>query len=88
MSTGCFILGKMKGLTYSQFLLYSSAVATFNRVQDYNSNVSAQRAQGNNTLSYYQFSGKLEQDLYTQGRMLLIQNDPKNADKYTPVPQN
>lgn len=87
MSSGCFILGKMKGLTFNQFSLYSSAVATFNRVQRFNSNVAQQRAQGNTTISYYQFSGKTELDLYTTGRMLLIQNDPKNADKYTPVPQ-
>ena len=81
----CFILGKMKGLTYVQYLEYQLAVAIYLRVEAYNLNVYNQRKGGNLNVTYYNFPSTTEVTQYTQGRFLLVQNDPANASKYTPV---
>ena len=84
----CFILGRMKGLTFTQFQTYSSAVGIFNRVQRYNANISTLRGQGDLTQRYYTFQSNEEESMYTMGRFLLVQNDPLNAQNYLPVSQN
>jgi hypothetical protein len=81
----CFILGKMKGLTYMQYKEYKTAVNTFFRVQAYDSAIYLQRQRGIKDVRYYTFINKIEQSQYTLGRMLLIQNDPANAKTYVPV---
>lgn len=85
-----FIVGQMEGLTNTEYLTYSNAVYIFHKVEAYNLNVSTLRAAGNKSLSYYTFQSSTEKTSYTQGRMLLIQNDPVNAalNKYVPVPLN
>jgi hypothetical protein len=86
--SGCFIIGKMKGLTLTQFRYYSECTSIFNKVQAYNANVSTLRAQGQTGLSYYQFKTSEEGTKFTQGRFLLVQNDPGNAASYDLVEQN
>lgn len=78
----CFIIGQMKGLTYMQYKQYKAAVNTFFRVQAYNTAIAFQRQQGKADVSYYVFKDSAEQTQFTLGRMLLIQNDPKNANNY------
>jgi hypothetical protein len=80
----CFPIGKMKGLTYSQLLKYSYAVATFKRVEAYNLAVAAKRSEGDSTQSYYKFVDQTEEAIYTEGLFLLVQNDPAYAN-YVPV---
>ncbi|NBO70905.1 MAG: hypothetical protein EBU66_09690 [Bacteroidetes bacterium] len=84
MSTSCFPLGIMKGLTYRQLLTYSMAVSTFKRVEAYNANIFALRRAGDSSQQYYIFKDSTEETAYTQGRFLLAQNDPKYFN-YTPV---
>ena len=84
MSTTCFPLGKMQGLTYAQLLKYSDAVSIFKRVEAYNANVAALRRAGNVSQSYYDFVNTDEQAQYRLGQFLLFQNDPAYAN-YVPV---
>lgn len=71
-----FTLGQMTGLTYSQYAEYKSAVAVYNKVETYNSNVSTLRGTGITGITYYEFSTSQEQTMYSLGLMLLIQNNP------------
>jgi hypothetical protein len=86
--SGCFIVGKMKGLTFTQYRIYSNATSIFTRVQAFNANVSTLRGLGNDKISYYQFGSAVEREAFIQGQMLLIQNDPTNAARYATIPQN
>ena len=61
-------------LSQSQLKYYRTSVQTFNRVQDYNSNISTLRSQGDSTLSYYQFISLEEKNNYTKGLFLLTQS--------------
>lgn len=81
----CFILGKMKGLTYMQYRDYKAAVNTFFRVQAYDAAIQSQRLTGKTDVSYYSFANSSEQKQYNQGRMLLIQNDPLNINQYKEI---
>ena len=81
----CFLLGKMKGLTYMQYRDYKAAVNTFLRVEAYNADIRSQRLSGKTDVSYYSFENSSEQKQYTQGRMLLIQNDPLNINNYKEI---
>jgi hypothetical protein len=83
----CFIGGKMKALTNSQLIKYTIAQGTFTRINNYNRSIQTKRLAGDTTASYYVFSNSNEQDLYTLGRFLLVQNDPNNAALYIPVDQ-
>jgi len=69
-------MGKMKGLTFTQYNDYRTGVATFNRVETYNSNVSTLRGNGKMTMMYYEFVSYQEQTDYTLGNMILLQNNP------------
>ena len=84
MSTTCFPLGKMQGLTFSQFIKYSIAVSVFKRVEAYNAKVATLRLAGNLTQTYYDFINTGEKAQYTLGFSLLVQNDPAYAN-YVPV---
>lgn len=79
-------LGKMNGLTYSQYMNYKYAVATYNKVEAFNSNVSTMRSAGETTVSYYEFPTCQEETIYSLGLMLLIQNNPGKT--FTPVQKN
>ena len=78
-------LGKMKGLTFTQYNDYKQAIVTYNRVEIYNSNVSTMRS-GNVSLTYYEFVTYQEQTDYTLGLYLLTQNNPGLT--FTPVHKN
>lgn len=84
MSTTCFPLGKMRGLTYAQLLKYSDAVSIFKRVEEYNANVATLRRAGNLSQSYYDFVNTNEKAQYRLGQFLLFQNDPVYTN-YVPV---
>lgn len=74
-----FIVGSMKGLTNSQYLLYSQAVSIFYRVHAYDLDVYVKRLAGNKNLSYYEFVDNTEDTMYKIGQRILIQNDPVGA---------
>jgi hypothetical protein len=61
-------------LTQSQLRYYKTSVQTFNRVQDYNSNISTLRSQGDSRNPYYQFISLEEKNNYTKGLFLLAQS--------------
>lgn len=84
MSTSCFPLGQMYGLTYAQLIKYSIAVGVFKRVEAYNANVVTLRLTGDLSKSYYVFVNTDERAQYTLGLSLLVQNDPAYAN-YIPV---
>lgn len=72
----CQTLGTLEGLTDSQYSDYKSAVAIYNNVEAFNSNVFTLRAAGNKSLSYYQFKTVDESIQYKVGLMILIQTNP------------
>jgi hypothetical protein len=82
----CFTLGTMKGLTFMQYSEYKSAVATYLKVEAYNSNVSTMRGNGDLSLTYYDFVSCLEQTKYKLGLYVLTQNNPRIT--FTPVQKN
>ena len=83
----CFIGGKMQALTNSQLIKYTIAQGTFTRINNYNRSIQTKRLAGDTSASYYAFKDSNEQDLYTLGRFLFVQNDPTNAALYIPVDQ-
>ena len=83
----CFIAGIMKAMTSSQLQQYAEAQNTFLRVNAYNKDIQTRRLAGDTTATYYAFKGSNERDMYTRGRFLLIQNDPKNAAQYRVIQQ-
>ena len=85
--SSCFVIGKMSGLTYTQYQQYSNAASIFFRVQKYNANISTIRGNGGSG-SYYQFVSNEEQTLFTLGQYVVNQNDPGNPTKYALVQQN
>ena len=84
----CMPLGKMKGLTFMQYQQYKTSVGVFKMVEAYNANISTLRGNGDLSQSYYVFTGNEEETNYTNGQFILVQNDPKNASKYTSVQKN
>jgi hypothetical protein len=83
-----FFIGSMKGLTQSQYLLYSKATSVFYRVHAYDLDVYVQRLNGNRNNTYYIFVDNNEQMMYKLGQRILFQNDPVGAlrfDDYTGV---
>ena len=79
-------LGKMSGLTYSQYMEYKYAIATYNKVEAFNSNISTMRSMGQTMVSYYEFPTSQEETIYSLGLMLLIQNNPGKT--FTPIQKN
>jgi hypothetical protein len=74
-----FIVGSMKGLTNTQYLLYSRAVSIFYKVHNYDLGIYAKRLAGVKDLSYYQFADSTEERMYKIGQRVLVQNDPVGA---------
>lgn len=85
-SATCLDISGFKFLYQSQKLEYYQAFVLFNKVQNYNSNVSTLRAGGQSNLSYYQFLTNKEQTMFTQGRLLHIQSYP--GSNFPLVPQD
>jgi hypothetical protein len=71
-------LSGFKFLTFSQKSEYTRAFQLFNTIQNYNSNVSTLRFQGQTTLTYYQFLSGEEKTKFLQGRFLHIQSFPNS----------
>ena len=82
-----FMVGKMTGLTNSQYLIYSDAVRIFFRIQEFNNNVRTKRIAGNKGISYYAFVDNKERTMYRQGQFILFENDPANIALYQDVVQ-
>jgi hypothetical protein len=82
----CFPLGQMRGLTFTQYRKYTTAVSTYRRVEAYNANISTLRGNGDKGQTYYIYRSNDEETTYTLGLYLLTQNDPANT--YTPVQKN
>ena len=68
-----------------QYKEYKAAVNTFLRVQAYDTAILLQRRSGYTDVSYYTFADSTERTQYTEGRMLLIQNDPLNIERYKEI---
>jgi hypothetical protein len=71
-------LSGFKFLTFSQKSEYTRAFQLFDTIQNYNSNVSTLRFQGQTTLTYYQFISNVEKTKFLQGRFLHIQSFPNS----------
>ncbi len=81
-------LSGFKFLYDSQFQKYKQSTQYFQQVQAFNSNVSTLRAQGQTTLSYYQFPTATQKDKYSRGRFLLVESYPGQSNLFNPVEQN
>jgi hypothetical protein len=81
-----FTLGKLKGINYTQLRDYKEAVATYNIVEAFNSNVSTLRGNGNKSIEYYEFKTYDEKESYLTGLYFLTENNP--SLKITPVKKN
>lgn len=81
-----FTIGSLKGLTYSQLQIYKKAVATYNMVEEYNSNISTMHGNRNKHFNYYEFKTYHEKEAYKVGLYFLTQNNPNLT--ITPVNKN
>jgi hypothetical protein len=72
----CFDLSGFQGLSPIQYRIYKDAWTTFNRVQEYNSNISTLRAGGNKILNYYQYVNQQERNQFQVGQSLHAQVYP------------
>ena len=82
-----FTLGKLKGINYSQLRDYKEAVATYNTVEAFNSNVSTLRGNGNKSVKYYEFKTYDDKVSYLSGLYFLTQTNP-TLSTITPVEKN
>jgi len=78
MSYTTFDLSGFLAVPFSLKLLYQSDWTTFERIQNYNINVSTLRNAGEKTLSYYQYDSYQERNAYTNGRLLHIKRYPSS----------
>lgn len=74
----CFDLSGFKFLPSSVKLDYKTAWDTFERIQDFNSNVSTQRAAGVPGLTYLNFVSAEEKTRFTWGQYLHQQRYPNS----------
>jgi hypothetical protein len=72
-------LSGFKFLTFSQKQEYQQAFQIFNKVQNYNSNVSTLRSAGQLNIPYYQFITNEEKTKFIQGRFLHVQSYPNST---------
>jgi len=81
-----FDLSGFLALPSSIKVLYQSYWTTFETIQAYNTNISTIRSQGDKAQTYYVFQSNLEQNQYTNGRMLHINRYPNS--NWDPVPKD
>jgi len=77
MSSYCDLSG-FKFLNFAQKTEYQRAFQLFDTIQNFNSNVSTLRFEGNLNLTYYQFISGEEKTKFLQGRFLHIQAYPNS----------
>lgn len=78
----------VKGMTYSQMLIYKQNWDTFNRIQLFNSNVSTQINSGASGLQYYNYANYSEKNMFIQGQLLHIQSQPYYSTLWYSVEKN
>ncbi len=71
-------LSGFKFLSFAQKNEYSRAFQLFDSIQNFNSNVSTLRSEGQKGLTYYQFISNVEKTKFLQGRFLHIQSYPNS----------
>lgn len=77
MSTTCLQeLSGFKFLSSNQLLKYKESWRFFDKIQNYNSNISTLRFQGDSTLTYYQFASSVELLRFRRGQYLHQQSYP------------
>jgi hypothetical protein len=77
MSSYCDLSG-FKFLNFAQKTEYQRAFQLFDTIQNFNSNVSTLRFEGNLNLTYYQFISGEEKTKFLQGRFIHIQAYPNS----------
>jgi hypothetical protein len=77
MSSYCDLSG-FKFLSFAQKTEYQRAFQLFDTIQNYNSNISTLRFEGNSNLTYYQFLSGEEKTKFLQGRFIHIQAFPNS----------
>jgi hypothetical protein len=77
MSSYCDLSG-FKFLSFAQKTEYQRAFQLFDTIQNFNSNVSTLRFQGDLNLTYYQFISGEEKTKFLQGRFIHIQAYPNS----------
>jgi hypothetical protein len=76
------------GLTNLQYIQYTNAWNTFNRIQRYDSNVSTAVHNGATGLQYYNFSNYIEKNAFIQGQQLHIKLYPSFSTLWYTVEKN
>lgn len=66
----CFDASGIQFLPQSLYLTYQSQWATFERIYNFNSNISTLQGQGTLNLHFYQFKNGVEQTDYLKGQFL------------------
>jgi hypothetical protein len=70
----CFTsISNVSGFSYVQYNFQKDCWLTWNRIEQFNSNVSTARGQGNLAQSYYVFQTNEEKTKYTNGLSLHVQ---------------
>ena len=82
----CFDANGFATLSIGTLLLYQTWWGTFERIQEYDINVSTLRQAGNTSLTYYTYMTMEERNEYTNGRMLHISRYPNS--NWNPVEKN
>jgi hypothetical protein len=72
----CFDLSGFKGLSFGTAMQYKTDWNTFERIQDYNSNVSTSRALGSTGQTYYIYRSGDEKISFTNGQNLHYRRYP------------
>lgn len=74
----CFDLSGFTGLSFGTAAQYKTDWQTFERIQDYNSNVSTARAASTVGLTYYTFQSGAEQMSFINGQNLHYKRYPNS----------
>jgi hypothetical protein len=72
----CFDVSGFTGLSFGAALKYRGDWNTFERIQEYNSNVSTARAAGTQGLTYYTYASAGEQMSFINGQFLHLKRYP------------
>jgi len=72
----CFDISGFQYLSQGVLLKYQQEWGTFERIYNFNSNVSTLRSKGNTGLTYYNFFTTEEQAYYINGQQLHVKRYP------------